>query len=435
MLPVGGPIDLVDSGGTPYLRVEARSPLAWPPAFAVMVQGNQTDPEQFNLIVVYDPPSGEGVALPVLVERFDAVTLANVAQTFAAASTLLAVRSFEDEPNPSLSASALMATDPNQALAKITLTGTLDDRVTEWLPLPNLLHAGPQDARFVVEVEFDGTAILRLGDGTNGLAPESLTSFDASYRVGNGTAGNVGAESLIYLAADDARITGCINPLPATGGFDSETAEQIRRRAPAAFETQERAITMEDYADIAERDPRVREAVADLRWTGSWYTVFLAADAKGCADLTKGEQRTLRRFVDRYRLAGQDLEIRNPQFVSLLIELTVCVDPAYFRANVEKMLMQVLGSEDMPDGRKGLFVPDTFAFGQDVYLSPIYKAARSVPGVTSVSATVFRPQDSNDNSSVDTGVIPIGPLQIARMDNDRSFPGHGQLVLKLVGGK
>jgi hypothetical protein len=99
------------------------------------------------------------------------------------------------------------------------------------------------------------------------------------------------------------------------------------------------------------------------------------------------------------------------------------------------MLMQVLGSEALPDGRKGLFVADTFAFGQDVYLSPIYKAARSVPGVASVSATVLRPQGSDDNSAVDKGVIPIGPLQIARMDNDRSYPGHGQLVLKLVGGK
>ena len=38
----------------------------------------------------------------------------------------------------------------------------------------------------------------------------------ATYRVGNGTPGNVGAESLVFLAYRDARIVGCTNPLPAS---------------------------------------------------------------------------------------------------------------------------------------------------------------------------------------------------------------------------
>ena len=46
----------------PYLTVQAANPLAWPPAFGVLAQGNQQEPDEFNLLVVYNPPSGEGVA-------------------------------------------------------------------------------------------------------------------------------------------------------------------------------------------------------------------------------------------------------------------------------------------------------------------------------------------------------------------------------------
>jgi hypothetical protein len=97
--------------------------------------------------------------------------------------------------------------------------------------------------------------------------------------------------------------------------------------------------------------------------------------------------------------------------------------------------MQVLGSQPLPDGTKGLFAPDTFTFGQTVYLSPIYAAARKVAGVTSVTATVFEPQGVNATTYLAKGEIPLGAFQIAQMDNDRSYPNHGQLTLVLKGGK
>ena len=61
-----------------------------------------------------------------------------------------------------------------------------------WTPQPDLLADSATDAHFVVEVESDGTARLRFGDDVNGLRPESDSVFTAAYRVGNGTAGNVG---------------------------------------------------------------------------------------------------------------------------------------------------------------------------------------------------------------------------------------------------
>jgi predicted phage baseplate assembly protein len=266
------------------------------------------------------------------------------------------------------------------------------------------------------------------------MSPAENTAFTAGYRIGNGLAGNVGAESLINFAGDPG-IQSCINPIAAAGGVDPETTDQIRRRAPQAFLTQERAVTMADYATVTETNAQVEDAAAESRWTGSWYTVFIAAKPRNGSNLSASLNKTLTQYVNRYRLAGQDIKIEGPDYVPLEIELTICVDPAYFQAKVRTALLQVLGSGTQPNGQPALFAPGSFKFGQTVYLSPIYAAARLVAGVKTVTATVFQRQGVATLAYLQTGEIPMGPFQVARMDNDPSLPNHGQLTLVLLGGK
>jgi predicted phage baseplate assembly protein len=238
------------------------------------------------------------------------------------------------------------------------------------------------------------------------------------------------------LVFTDAPGIKCSNPLQASGGTDPENNDQIRRRAPQAFRKQERAVTMADYADAAEQNPLVDRAVAELRWTGSWYTVFISVEPKGGGNLTTALKTAVTKNVERYHLAGQDLELEDPQYVPLQLQLEVCVDPDYFQSDVQAALKQVLGSGISATGQKGFFYPDNFTFGQTVYLSKIYAATRSVTGVRSVRATSFQPQGWNaTNQYLELGEIPIGSLQVARLANDPSFPNHGQLSLVMEGGK
>jgi hypothetical protein len=127
--------------------------------------------------------------------------------------------------------------------------------------------------------------------------------------------------------------------------------------------------------------------------------------------------------------------LESPQYVSLQVTLQITVDPNYFQADVEQSLLQILGNQILPNGQKGLFYPDNFTFGQSVYLSPVYAAARSVPGVLLVTATQFQPQGMNSPQYLSAGRIQLGSLQVARLENDPSFPDHGQLTLIMQGGK
>ena len=115
---------------------------------------------------------------------------------------------------------------------------------------------------FLAEVDNDGTAYLRFGDNDHGRRPDPGATFTATYRVGNGVAGNVGADSLKHIVIDDTRITSVRNPIAAQGGVAPESIEDVRQRAPYAFRTQERAVTANDYALMAQRDPEVQRAAA-----------------------------------------------------------------------------------------------------------------------------------------------------------------------------
>ena len=134
-------------------------------------------------------------------------------------------------------------------------------------------------------------------------------------------------------------------------------------------------------------------------------------------------------------MAGHDLEVDTPQYVPLEIAMFVCVKPDYFRSDVGAALLEIFSSGTLADGRKGLFQPDFFTFGQTVYLSPLYAAAQAVAGVASVQITVFQRQGLPETSGLTDGFLVMNRLEIARLDNDPNFPERGIFKLELGGGR
>jgi hypothetical protein len=305
-----------------------------------------------------------------------------------------------------------------------------------WTVRRDLLNSSGGDAdEFVAEIDNDGAAVIRFGDDVHGRRPEPGAAFFAKYRVGNGRAGNIGADSLKHIALDIPEIRSVRNPLPAQGGQDPESLEDVRQRAPVAYRVQERAVTPADYAAVTERYPDVQRAAATFRWTGSWYTVFLTVDRSAGAALSEEFETDIRNHVERYRMAGHDLEVDEPQFVALEIDMHVCVAANHFRSDVGRELLEVLSNRDLPDGRRGLFHPDNFTFGQPVYLSTIYAAAHQVAGVESVEVRTFQRLGVPDSAALESGRLDIDRLEIARLDNNRNFAERGQLTISLGGGK
>jgi hypothetical protein len=338
--------------------------------------------------------------------------------------------------DPDASAAAAMAWELARVLPAISVE---DEDGRRWLPQRDLLSSDAFAPEFVAEVDDAGRATLRFGDGEQGAHPAPHVELAASYRIGNGARGNVGADSIRHIVLDDPGQADAVeslrNPLPARGGTDPESLERVRLDAPAAFTTLERAVTPEDYATIAQRHPEVQRAQATMRWTGSWRTVYLTVDRLGARPVDADFEATLRTHLEPYRMAGHDLEIDGPRFVALELELEVCVEAGYFRSDVANALLEALGSRTLPDGRRGHFHPDNFTFGQPVFLSPIVAAAAAVPGVRDVQVLTFERLGVPSRKAIDDGSLAIGRLEIARLDNDPSFPERGVLHLVLEGGR
>ena len=350
---------------------------------------------------------------------------------------------FADPYDDTIAATAVLGKRAlDELLPQITLG--IAGQPDRWQPQRDLLASHADSKDFVVEVENDGSAFLRFGDGVFGALPDPGTVFQARYRVMNGIAGNIGQDSLFHLATDDATFTdpsnpvviSLTNPLAGTGGLDPQPLEEVRQQAPYAFRVQQRAVTEEDYADIAQRiDSSVSRARATFRWTGSWRTVFIAADRKGGAAVDDLFRTGMRNGMEYYRMAGHDVEVDDPQFVSLEIEMKVCVKPDYFASDIEGRLLEVLSNRKLPDGTTGVFHPDNFTFGQPVYLSPIYAAVQSTGGVESVKITKFQRQGVDSSLGLQNGVLEMDRAEIARLDNDPNFPEHGVLRLHMTGGR
>jgi hypothetical protein len=334
-----------------------------------------------------------------------------------------------------LSALATVRQRPSDALPAIDLReqDALDDRA--WTARSDLLSSGPEARHFVVEVANDRSAYLRFGDNILGQRPMAGAVLRATYRIGNGTAGNIGWDTIRQIVSTPADplldIVVVRNPLPSYTGTDPESLGQARLSAPQMYHTQERCVTEADYTAIAERYLDVKQARATQRWTGSWPTMFIAVNRKGNLPVDETFQANLQAFMQPYLLTGTDLAILPPSFVPLEISLRVSVAAGHFLTTVRENLLKAFSNIILPDGQRGFFYPDNFTFGQPVYASQVIACASNVSGVVRVDLLKFQRLRQPPHGEIDRGFIPIGPLEIARLDNSPSAPEYGQITLEI----
>jgi hypothetical protein len=346
---------------------------------------------------------------------------------------------FSQPVTPAAPAAGMLNQDPREAMPWIRLISRGGDDPATWTARRDLLSSGPDDHDFVVEIDDRPRARLRFGDGELGRLPDAGHRFEAIYRTGNGPAGNVGAGTIVVAVSDSERCGVRLtprNPLPARGGTAPEPIPDVKLFAPHAFrQVLERAITADDYAQLAGRHPAVQRAAAELRWNGSWYEVRVAIDPVGQAEADDALLGEVARHLYRYRRIGHDLAVLPARYVAVDLELAVCVEPSFLRGHVKAALLDRFSARLLPDGTRGFFHPDELTFGQGVALSRLIAAAQAVPGVASVSVKTLKRLGERPSGELERGVLPIGPLEVARLDNDPSFPEHGRIRLELRGGR
>ena len=345
-------------------------------------------------------------------------------------------------------ASQVLLQDPRQALPAITVTSTPPPtpngevgKTRTWQVQRDLLASGGNDLHFVVEIDNDRFAHLRFGNDEQGRKPEAGEAFAISYRIGEGVSGNVGAEAIsnIVFRNNDKPNGSTLqprNPFAAIGGKEPEPLTEVKLFAPRAFRSElERAVIADDYAQLAQQHPQVQRAAASLRWTGSGYNVLVAIDPFGTDELNPTLRVTIARYLEKYRRIGHDVTVIQAAYVPLAITMQVLVQPHILRSHVKADLLKRFSNRVLADGTIGFFHPDNLTFGRSIAASELIALAQTIPGVVTVVLQQLERFGEGPNQELQKGVLSIGPIEIAQLDNDLSFPEHGRITFDVRGGR
>jgi hypothetical protein len=294
--------------------------------------------------------------------------------------------------------------------------------------------------------------VVRFGDGVNGQSlPSRSCEMTVAVRIGLGSAGNVGADTLtsvlrlgperadeegihdrLALVAPDEdpadlvrRWLRVMNPVPAAGGRDPEPLDRIRYRAPLAVDDLRGAVTAADYEALLMTLPEVRSARARLERRLPRPLVRVTVLLADEDELSDAER--LRRWplvglrLDTIRMVGVDVELLPPDLAPL--DLDVIVD-ATDRTSAAALTREV---ESALCGAGGLFDPDRQGLGRDVHLSDVYQAVLAVSGVDRARVQRFRRVGGLD--ALPAGVVAMRPTERAVAS------GLGLLTVTVCGGR
>ncbi|MDD1780477.1 baseplate J/gp47 family protein [Enterovibrio sp. ZSDZ35] len=343
---------------------------------------------------------------------------------------------FSPEYGVGAPASELLKTpEPDTTYASVSLSADDGVEVRPFSVVRDLLAVDESASVFTTEIERDGTVYLRFGDNTFGRRPLPETQFTATYRVGVGSVGHIGADKLYHLALPIPEVIEVRNITPGIGGRNPETNAEIRKRAPYLFKTQERAVTREDYQTLGRRVAGVQDVSCAYIHTGSWITTFALPDPEDRVEVSESLRTTLRNHYEAFRLAGHDVEVSTPVYVPLEVTLHVCVTPNASKSHVRQRLLTLFSSQRLPDGTLGLLHPDRFRAGETLHLSPWLAAAQNIEGVIAAKALLFRRFGDPRTSGLVDRELVFSRTEIARIDNDVSHPGNGVFLFDFEGGR
>lgn len=275
-------------------------------------------------------------------------------------------------------------------------TGLAKEIWVRWLSVPDFYSSGPRDRHYVLDRL---TGEVRFGDGLNGMIPPAMTGNLRlrRYQTGGGATGNRPAGVITQLKTTVPYIDKVVNFAPATGGADAEDLSSLIARAPRTLRHGNRAVTVEDYEDIAKlASPGVARVKcmplydlasdpdATRRQLGfvSLIVVPRSIEPKPVPSLELLSR--VRDYLDIHRSPGADIFVVGPDYMRVDVEATLGVKSLEGVREVEVAVSQALARflHPLTGGLDGA----GWDFGRKPHKSDLYALLEDTPGVDHVIA-------------------------------------------------
>jgi hypothetical protein len=249
-----------------------------------------------------------------------------------------------------------------------------------WQPVEDFLDSSVASRHYVVERI---TGEVRFGDGVQGMIPPvGRDSIRATYQIGGGRSGNVGASEISTMKTSIPYVDRVTNHEAAGGGSDTEMLQAVFERGPYLLRHRNRAVTEEDFERLA------RAASTDIARTicfaeGSRLKIIIIPG--GTEDMPVPSQRLLKKVKNSLlrgslnTISPDIIDIREPTYMKVGVAVEVVPESIDQAAPLEKEIMERLKRFFHP--LTGGYEERGWEFGRDVHISDVYALIGSIRGV------------------------------------------------------
>lgn len=275
----------------------------------------------------------------------------------------------------------------------------------EIIPNPTNIGLGSSNGLSSYDKAYDPSNFLY--SRTYGLAPSAGTTLYVRYLKGGGVTANVPANTITSPAAspailangDTSKITSAFltftNPLPAAGGRDGDTVEELRQNSLRAFNEQRRTSTFQDYEvralSLSPKFGSISKAYAiqdqvtntnrDISYLSESNPFAIALYVLGydnegkLTNVPNTVKENLKKYLSEYKLASDSINIYNAFIVNIGINYDIVLRPNYSGRDVILKCSNVL---------KEYFNTNKWSINQSINISQIYTLLDKVVGVQTV---------------------------------------------------
>jgi hypothetical protein len=261
-----------------------------------------------------------------------------------------------------------------------------------------IFGGGSQDVGSLCDFGVDKTLVNRIGDFINNFSlgttlPPNNTMF-ISYRVGGGAAANIGPNVLNTINTVNMTVNGnnsninnnvrnsltVNNPLPAIGGRDEPSVEEVRNMVRYNFSSQNRAVTIKDYQVRIGLMPGefgipFRVGVLENQNKIGVYILSLDSSGKLLNQSTSTLKENIATYLSNYRMINDYVEVRDGKVINIAIECGLFIDKQYPQSQIISQVIQNI---------QNYMNINNFQMGETIYLSQLVENINNVGGVLNV---------------------------------------------------
>jgi Baseplate J-like protein len=268
-----------------------------------------------------------------------------------------------------------------------------------WHEVPDFYGSEPRDRHYVLD---HLTGEVRFGNGLNGLIPPAgvgnlrLTR----YQTGGGVRGNRSAGSIVQMKTTVPYVEKVVNLEPSTGGADAEDLERLRDRMPKTIRHRDRAVTIEDYEDLAIlASPEVVRAKCiplanlmqdplqlDLNQNGFVSVIIVpeSTDPKPLPSLELIDR--VQTYLDTHSSPTASVAVVGPLYIQVSLTMTLALKQLEGASAIEQTVSQRLIQFLNP--LTGGFDGNGWDFGRAPHRSDFYRLLESISGIDHVHTLI-----------------------------------------------